>query len=122
MGIVVISAGTSVPDALSSVSVAKNGQGDMAVSNVLGSNVFNIFLGLGLPWLLYSAIEGKPYTSSALRGDVVWPVIILFVYILLLVRTPAARPRTLCPLEPSPQPSPFILTRVSLARGRSYSR
>jgi Ca2+/Na+ antiporter len=48
---VVIAAGTSVPDALSSILVAKNGQGDMAVANVLGSNVFNIFMGLGLPWL-----------------------------------------------------------------------
>ena len=94
----------------------------MAICSALGSQNLNLMIGLGLPWLLYSAIEGKPYTSSALRGDVVWPVIILFVYILLLVRTPAARPRTLCPLEPSPQPSPFILTRVSLARGRSYSR
>jgi len=57
MGLVVIAAGTSVPDALSSILVAKNGQGDMAVANVLGSNVFNIFLGLGLPWFLKSLVS-----------------------------------------------------------------
>ena len=52
MGLIIIAAGTSVPDALSSVLVARNGQGDMAVANVLGSNVFNILLGLGCPWLI----------------------------------------------------------------------
>jgi Ca2+/Na+ antiporter len=50
MGLVFIAAGTSVPDALSSVAVGKSGMGDMAVANVLGSNIFNILLGLGLPW------------------------------------------------------------------------
>ena len=32
--------------------VAKRGEGDMAVANAIGSNVFNIFLGIGLPMLL----------------------------------------------------------------------
>ena len=52
IGLVVLSVGTSVPDALSSVIVAKQGQGNMAVCNALGSNIFNILLGLGLPWWL----------------------------------------------------------------------
>eukprot|EP00116_Pleurobrachia_bachei_P007655 sb/3467917/ len=52
MGLVVVAAGTSVPDALSSVIVAREGHGDMAVSNALGSNVFDINLGLGLPFLI----------------------------------------------------------------------
>ena len=86
-GIVIIAAGTSVPDAVSSVLVAQEGKGkfssyvpslvssiltlpsvcivcweagDMAVANVLGSNVFNIFLGLGLPW----TINGLRFPSS----------------------------------------------------------
>lgn len=49
MGLVVLAAGTSIPDALSSVVVAKEGDGDMAVANAIGSNVFNIFLGIGMP-------------------------------------------------------------------------
>lgn len=61
MGLVFIAAGTSVPDALSSVAVGKSGQGDMAVANVLGSNIFNILLGLGLPWFLKAVASGKPY-------------------------------------------------------------
>ncbi len=39
-------------DALSSILVARDGYGDMAVSNAIGSNVFDIDLGLGLPFLI----------------------------------------------------------------------
>nr|CAB3266163.1 sodium/potassium/calcium exchanger 2 [Phallusia mammillata] len=62
MGLVVIAVGTSVPDAISSVLVAKEGFGDMAVSNAIGSNVFDINLGLGLPFLLRSLITSEPVT------------------------------------------------------------
>ena len=47
MGTLVLAAGTSIPDALSSVSVAKAGQGDMAVANAVGSNVFHEKFGRG---------------------------------------------------------------------------
>lgn len=48
-------------DALSSVLVARDGYGDMAVSNAIGSNVFDINLGLGLPFLIRIAIDqGSP--------------------------------------------------------------
>ena len=49
-------------DCLSSVLVARDGFGDMAVSNAIGSNVFDINLGLGLPFLLGIAIQkGEPF-------------------------------------------------------------
>eukprot|EP01052_Picozoa_sp_SAG31_P024892 SAG31_NODE_2148_length_6333_cov_16.166667_6_plen_434_part_00 len=57
MGLTVLSAGTSVPDALSSILVAQRGLGDMAVSNALGSNVFDILLGLGLPYFIANIIN-----------------------------------------------------------------
>ncbi|XP_052429240.1 sodium/potassium/calcium exchanger 3 [Carassius gibelio] len=52
MGITFLAAGTSVPDCLASLIVARQGMGDMAVSNSIGSNVFDILIGLGLPWAL----------------------------------------------------------------------
>merc|ERR1712157_575400 len=60
MGLVFLAAGTSVPDAIGSISVAKEGKADMAVANAVGSNTFDILLGLGLPWFLKSAIDQKP--------------------------------------------------------------
>ena len=56
MGLTFIAAGVSVPDALSGIAVVKEGHGDMAVSNAIGSNVFDILICLGLPWFLDTAI------------------------------------------------------------------
>lgn len=52
-GLTISAAGTSFPNVFASMIVARQGLGNMAVSNAMGSNVFNIFMGLGLPWLLY---------------------------------------------------------------------
>ena len=52
----------------------------MAVSNALGSNSFNIYIGLGLPWLIYTAIIG-PYHSLP-ADDIVGPVLVLVVTLL----------------------------------------
>lgn len=56
MGLTFVAAGVSVPDALSSIAVIKEGYGDMAVSNAVGSNVFDILVCLGLPWFIQTAI------------------------------------------------------------------
>eukprot|EP00756_Hemistasia_phaeocysticola_P026768 Hpha_TRINITY_DN16083_c0_g1::TRINITY_DN16083_c0_g1_i1::g.117760::m.117760/K13750/SLC24A2, NCKX2; solute carrier family 24 (sodium/potassium/calcium exchanger), member 2 len=58
MGFTLLAAGTSVPDLITSVVVARNGCGDMAVSSSIGSNIFDITFGLPLPWLLYSLFNG----------------------------------------------------------------
>ncbi len=52
VALTILAFGTSVPDMMSSVIVAKQGRGGMAISNALGSNIFDILLGLGLPWLI----------------------------------------------------------------------
>jgi len=53
MGYTLLAAGTSVPDLLTSLIVARKGHGDMAVSSSIGSNIFDILVGLPLPWLIY---------------------------------------------------------------------
>jgi K+-dependent Na+/Ca+ exchanger-like protein len=65
MGVTILAAGTSVPDAIGSLLVARDGQGDMAVSNAIGSNVFDILLGLGLPWVLSGLIYGDGIAVDA---------------------------------------------------------
>jgi Ca2+/Na+ antiporter len=45
MGLVFLAAGASVPDTIASVIVAKQGEANMAVSNAIGSNCFDILLG-----------------------------------------------------------------------------
>lgn len=65
MGLTFLAAGTSVPDLLSSVIVAKQGQGDMAVSSSIGSNIFDVLVGLPLPWLLYNLVTGDTVLVGA---------------------------------------------------------
>ncbi|KNC52338.1 Ca2:Cation Antiporter family [Thecamonas trahens ATCC 50062] len=59
LGLTALAIGTSMPDALSSVFVARQGHGTMCVSNAMGSNVFDILVALALPWFL-SALMGDP--------------------------------------------------------------
>jgi len=59
IAVTVLAVGTSVPDFISSVVVSKQGRGGMAISNVIGSNIFDILIGLGLPLLLIILISGE---------------------------------------------------------------
>lgn len=56
MGLTLLAGGTSIPDLLSSAAVARQGYGDMAVSSSIGSNIFDILVGLPVPWLLYTTV------------------------------------------------------------------
>ncbi|XP_041464157.1 sodium/potassium/calcium exchanger 4-like [Lytechinus variegatus] len=75
MGISLLAGGTSVPDAIASILVARDGYGDMALSNIVGSNIFEVFICLGLLWFIYGvaiqqpveiASEGLVFTTIAL--------------------------------------------------------
>lgn len=84
MGLTVLAAGTSVPDLLSSVIVARRGAGDMAVSSSIGSNIFDILVGLPVPWILYTAWPDKP--SVVLIGaDNIWILIFVLLGMLIFV-------------------------------------
>lgn len=56
MGLTFLSIGVTLPDIVSSLLVVRKGFGDMAVCNALGSNIFEILVGLGLPWLIKTAV------------------------------------------------------------------
>ncbi|GAB5368020.1 hypothetical protein AAMO2058_001281900 [Amorphochlora amoebiformis] len=57
MGLTILAIGTSVPDLLESIIVTRDGKGDMAISSSIGSNIFDVTVGLPLPWLLYTIIN-----------------------------------------------------------------
>ncbi len=59
MGFIVIAAGTSVPDTVLSVMSAKRGNYDAAISNVFGSNIFDICVCLSVPILLALVLTGS---------------------------------------------------------------
>ncbi|XP_017870021.1 PREDICTED: sodium/potassium/calcium exchanger 5 isoform X3 [Drosophila arizonae] len=59
MGLTVLAFGTSVPEGVSSFIVVRKGYGSMAMCNAIGSNTFDIFICMGLPWLISVAVEKK---------------------------------------------------------------
>mgnify|MGYP005838937431 CR=1 FL=1 len=63
LAIVLASAASSVPDTILSMRDAKNGNYDDAVSNALGSNIFDISFALGLPLFLYTIIYNPIHMS-----------------------------------------------------------
>ncbi|XP_072930484.1 sodium/potassium/calcium exchanger 5-like [Epargyreus clarus] len=71
-GLTVLAAGTSLPEAVSSVLVTIQGHGTMGISNSIGSNTFDILLCLGLPWLVkslfYPSIPGQHFVKINSSG------------------------------------------------------
>lgn len=81
IGLTILAAGTSVPDLLSSIIVAKQGRGDMAVTNALWSNIFDICVCLWLPWFVYAVLHGTVPIST----EWLWTSVALLFGILFLV-------------------------------------
>ncbi|XP_046970256.1 sodium/potassium/calcium exchanger Nckx30C isoform X2 [Vanessa cardui] len=83
MGLTLLAAGTSVPDLITSVIVARKGFGDMAVSSSVGSNIFDVTVGLPLPWLLYGLIYGEPVQVNS-KG-MVCSIVLLFAMLIFVI-------------------------------------
>lgn len=82
IALTVLAVGTSIPDLFSSVIVARQGRGDMAVSNAIGSNIFDILVGLGLPFLIVMSLSGGVINTG---GDLMSSTIVLSGSVLLLI-------------------------------------
>ena len=52
IGLTIVSAGTSLPELAASITAARKNKADLAVGNIIGSNIFNIFLILGTSALI----------------------------------------------------------------------
>jgi len=85
MGLTLLAAGTSIPDALSSIAVARRGHGDMAVSSSIGSNVFDILVGLPVPWMFYTSIADPLGYVPVYSDGLTIMIITLFVMVALTI-------------------------------------
>jgi len=79
MGMTFLAAGTSIPDLLSSVIVSRQGHGDMAVSSSVGSNIFDILIGLPAPWIFFILLKKKPVRMLSCELAVSIAVLILML-------------------------------------------
>jgi cation:H+ antiporter len=75
IGLTIVSAGTSLPELVTSIRATQKGQDDIAIGNVVGSNIFNIFFILGITSLI---------TPVPIDGQNIFDILVLFVSTILL--------------------------------------
>lgn len=67
IGLTVVAVGTSLPELVTSIIAVRRGERDIAVGNIVGSNIFNIGVVLGVPAIFFPA--GIPVAASAIALD-----------------------------------------------------
>ena len=82
IGLTIVALGTSLPELVTSVVASKKGENDLALGNVVGSNIFNILLILGMS----ATISPITLTGLAIQDTVILIVASLLVYICAVSR------------------------------------
>lgn len=67
IGLTVVAIGTSLPELATAIVAIRKGETDMAVGNIVGSNIFNIGLVLGIPAMIFGA--GIPIANAVIAID-----------------------------------------------------
>lgn len=83
VAVILASAATSVPDTILSMKDAQKGNYDDAVSNALGSNIFDVCFALGFPLFLFTIIYGPIEMSIETVTNVAELRILLFILTLI---------------------------------------
>merc|ERR1712217_168522 len=65
--------------------VARAGMGDMAVSSSIGSNIFDILVGLPIPWMIRIGIVETAKGNMDYKVKIVSPYIVMYVLLLLFM-------------------------------------
>ena len=87
VALTLLAAGTSAPDLMASVDVAREGRGGMAVANAVGSNTFDLLVGLALPWTIALSLLGLAGIDVGTQdlwtsiGILVATTLVLFVFL-----------------------------------------
>lgn len=144
IGLTVVAVGTSTPELIVSVLSAIGGQSDVAIGNVVGSNIFNVFVILGVCAL----IRPVPLTAGNIRRDIPFGVLVsllllalaqdslfcktaadrigridgvvmigLYVALMWYTIRKTKRPEAAAPTESSKAPMPGWLTAVMIVGG-----
>ena len=81
IGLTIVSIGTSLPELVTSVSASLKGKNDIAIGNIIGSNIFNILFVLGTASLV--APHGIPFASNFLLDGLIAIVAIVMFMIFI---------------------------------------
>lgn len=82
IGASLVAFGTSLPEMAASISASLKGSSDIAISNVVGSNIFNIALILGTVFVISKTI--RPDRDLFFK-DSYWAIVPVIVFILMII-------------------------------------
>jgi cation:H+ antiporter len=88
IGLTIVAFGTSAPELVISLKAALEGAGGIAIGNVVGSNIANVLLVLGMPAL----IAATPCGEAGATRNALYMVAVTFVFIGLCFFTPIGLP------------------------------
>ncbi len=89
VGLTVVAVGTSLPELVTSLVAARRGEVDLAIGNVVGSNVFNLGAVLGVAAIVSSV--GVPVDTVAQQRDLPLMVVVALVLLPVVVGAAIAR-------------------------------
>lgn len=80
IGLTIVALGTSLPELITSVTAAKKGNADIAIGNIVGSNIFNILFVVGTTALITPVV----YAQSFLIDSIVAVATMVLLWILVI--------------------------------------
>lgn len=84
IGLTIVAIGTSLPELVTSVTAAIKGESDIAIGNIIGSNIFNMLLIIGVSTIIHPITYNVTYNSQ---------MMILFVAMILMLIFPFIKPK-----------------------------
>ena len=81
IGLTIIALGTSLPELVTSIAASRKGESDLAIGNIVGSNIFNIGIVLGIPVTIFGGIKTINFNAVDLLVMLVSSAL-LFVFVL----------------------------------------
>jgi cation:H+ antiporter len=82
IGVTIVAIGTSMPELVTSIIAVRKGQGDVALGNVLGSNIFNILFILGIT----AVVQPMQIPSEIIQRDI-WVMCAATLMLVVFART-----------------------------------
>ena len=78
ISLTIVALGTSLPELVTSVIATKKGEYDIAIGNIVGSNIFNIGVVAGIPVAILGGVGGSAFSYVDILALVISPIILFF--------------------------------------------
>ena len=79
ISLTIVALGTSLPELVTSVTATKKGEYDIAIGNVVGSNIFNIGVVIGIPITLFGGIASINFSYIDI-AVMIFSALLLFIF------------------------------------------